>query len=221
MKICGVYKILNKVNGKCYIGSSSDVNKRISTHKRRLLTGKHESPVLQRVYNKYGLSSLEFILLEECSLDQQIALEQKYIDTIKPQYNIALDALAPMAGRKHSEITKLKMSRVPHPKGKDSWSYGKKWSPEFREKVLASRRGFKHSAETRKKMRNTALLKKSHLRMVGANKRAIRDSFNNTFISLVEAAKHWQISVQAVCDNLKGRSKLAKKQVYFRYIESF
>ena len=33
MPICGIYKIGNKVNGKCYIGQSIDIKRRWRQHK--------------------------------------------------------------------------------------------------------------------------------------------------------------------------------------------
>ena len=37
----GVYQIVNKLNGKIYIGSSKNMEKRWHKHKRLLMSGKH------------------------------------------------------------------------------------------------------------------------------------------------------------------------------------
>ena len=57
-KISGIYKIVNKVNGKYYVGSSNDVLKtRFYEHKRLLTKNKHFNVKLQNAWNKYGESN--------------------------------------------------------------------------------------------------------------------------------------------------------------------
>lgn len=50
----GVYKISNSSNGKCYIGSSIDIDRRRLEHFSALLHNKHINQHLQNAYNKYG-----------------------------------------------------------------------------------------------------------------------------------------------------------------------
>lgn len=61
----GVYKILNRKNGKFYIGSSVDIEKRFNSHKKELIAGTHNNKHLQNAWNKYGEDSFEFFVLEE------------------------------------------------------------------------------------------------------------------------------------------------------------
>lgn len=63
--ISGIYSIINKTNGKKYIGSSMDVNRRVKRHLYDLKRGKHHNAYLQRSYDKHGKESFEFIILEE------------------------------------------------------------------------------------------------------------------------------------------------------------
>lgn len=44
----GIYKIINVVNNKLYIGSAVNISGRFSTHKNQLKNEKHHSIVLQR-----------------------------------------------------------------------------------------------------------------------------------------------------------------------------
>ena len=60
----GIYRIVNKVNGKYYIGSSIDIEKRYKRHINELRQGKHHSILLQRAYNKYGEVEFELEILE-------------------------------------------------------------------------------------------------------------------------------------------------------------
>lgn len=129
----GIYKIVNKANGKCYIGSAVHIATRWSGHKSRLSKGTHHSPKLQNAWGKYGSDSFVFEVVElvENKLDL-IAAEQRWIDFVKPFYNIAPTAGSPL-GVKQSDETRLRKS--------------------------IAMRGFKHSEETLEKMRVAAKLR--------------------------------------------------------------
>lgn len=84
----GIYKILNKINNHCYIGSAVNIKSRFATHKNHLKNNKHHSLYLQRAWNKYGEESFEFIILKECNKENLLEAEQSYFDEINPEYNI-------------------------------------------------------------------------------------------------------------------------------------
>lgn len=86
--ISGVYKIFNTVTNQCYVGSSKDTESRWRVHKYLLARQKHTSRILQLSYNKHGLSVFKFSVLEECDPTDLRAVEQRYLDQIKPHYNI-------------------------------------------------------------------------------------------------------------------------------------
>ena len=50
----GIYQIVNKVNDKRYIGSSSNIDNRRKKHLSMLKSGSHENSHIQRSYNKYS-----------------------------------------------------------------------------------------------------------------------------------------------------------------------
>ena len=58
-----------------------------------LLRGKGGSILVKRAVEKYGLENFDFVVIETTDLirDKQtiFKIEQKYIDLLKPQYNIA------------------------------------------------------------------------------------------------------------------------------------
>jgi group I intron endonuclease len=67
----GIYKITCTQNKKVYIGSSGNINQRWYRHKHNLKKNT-SNPNLQNSYNKYGISSLLFQVIEECVLNKLI-----------------------------------------------------------------------------------------------------------------------------------------------------
>ena len=109
--ISGVYCITNIVDRKRYIGSSNNIRKRWSQHRSRLGQNKNESRYLQNAINKYGLEKFIFNIIDTCEPSEELllALEQKYIDLLNPEYNIARVA-GTTRGVKLSAESKRKMS---------------------------------------------------------------------------------------------------------------
>jgi group I intron endonuclease len=54
MATCGIYRIINKINDKFYIGSSDNIERRFSRHLLDLKKNKHDNQHLQNAWNKYG-----------------------------------------------------------------------------------------------------------------------------------------------------------------------
>ena len=91
----GVYSITNTANGKIYIGSSVNIDKRFSGHRNALNKGKHENSHLQRAWDKHGIESFRFAVLCEAESGQDVrSLEQQYLDqlTTGTSYNISKNA---------------------------------------------------------------------------------------------------------------------------------
>jgi group I intron endonuclease len=140
----GVYRWVNIVNGKSYIGSSAQIHRRRNEHIRKLSKQKHENPKLQNAWNKYGPDAFEFEMLTFCPEEDLLWQEQLAINTfdaVKNGYNISLIAGAPMRGRKASAETRAKLSAA----GK-----GKPKSAEHIQKIVEANRGRIVSGETRK-----------------------------------------------------------------------
>ncbi len=143
----GVYQILNKVNGKKYIGSSSRcIHKRWQEHLFLLRNNKHHSQYLQNAWNKHGESSFMFEIIEETNIDLCIDREQYYMDLYKSidrncGYNIAPTAGSNL-GFKHSQRTKDKMSEMQQ--GKNNNRYGTKHSSSTIQKMSYAQKGDKN-----------------------------------------------------------------------------
>lgn len=180
---------------------------------------KHHSIKLQRAWNKHGEQNFEFEILELVLPDILLDIENKYLKKLKPFYNTALDAHAPMAGRKHSENAKKKFRSWKRPKGKDHHLYGKKLSPETIKAMILAHTGSKRNDETKAKMRETAIRINAISRVNRDNqKEKVYDSLGNRFMSMAECAKFWEVSVQTVCDILKGRHYKTRAKVSFYYL---
>lgn len=84
-----VYKIVNKVNGKYYIGMTKQtLIKRFSQHKQNAKMGKNT--YLYNAIRKYGNDNFEIELLLECSNKEECCnLEIEYISKNKNGYNLA------------------------------------------------------------------------------------------------------------------------------------
>lgn len=121
----GIYAIVNRLNGKRYVGSSCYISKRCYEHKRKLKLGTHENQHLQRAWNKCGADSFDFIVLEYVHPEFLLGIEQKYIDKNKRGYNLSRWADAPTTGRHLSPETCAKISAA---------HKGKKMSAEWKEK---------------------------------------------------------------------------------------
>jgi len=79
-KKCGIYRILNTLNKKVYIGSSSNIPKRFSTHKSELKKNKHMNVHLQRSWNIHGESHFKFEVLFNCKDEDKLKKESEEIE---------------------------------------------------------------------------------------------------------------------------------------------
>ena len=109
-----IYCIKNILTNQIYVGSAVDFRIRKIRHKSDLKNNKHHSIRLQYSYNKYGKENFVFEILEEVdNVKLLIETEQRWIDNLKPEYNMTLIAgLNSHLGMKRSDETKQKMSEA-------------------------------------------------------------------------------------------------------------
>lgn len=88
-KICGIYKIENLINGKVYIGQSSDIKKRWYSHKRdsSIETSKNYNYPLYKAFRKYGVDNFKFEIIEECLKEELNDKEIYYIQLYRSYIN--------------------------------------------------------------------------------------------------------------------------------------
>ena len=82
MAKCGIYKITNLINGKCYIGQSVDILRRWRNHKETSKNSSKEAYEypLYRAFRKYGIENFSFEILEECKKEELDIKETFYIN---------------------------------------------------------------------------------------------------------------------------------------------
>ena len=169
----GIYRIINLINNRIYIGSATLFRKRAADHARQLKAQKHCNQFLQRDYNSCGGESFKFDILELVEDKNQLLIrEQFYIDIYFPDkgncYNLCSIA-GSAKGRKLSEETKLKISAglkgnknslgYKHDKYDNAHKH-KPCSAETKEKLSKAATGRKHSALAISKMTGRKLTKK-------------------------------------------------------------
>ena len=186
MNTSGIYSIVNLVNGKIYVGSAINLNKRWKNHKVELRLDRHCNIYLQSAWNKYGEENFSFVVLEYCEREKLIEREQFWIDwnnccDREVGYNLAPKA-GSLLGFKPTPETLAKLSAIR--KGKPRSEAAKAaikagWekrraaggvSEETRRKQSEAQTGKKKSEETRAKMRAKTFTNEQKAKMSAASK---------------------------------------------------
>lgn len=77
---CYVYKIINKINDKVYIGSTVSIKNRFRGHRSQLKRNKHHSIYLQNEWNKYGKENFIFEVICCCPRNETKNYEQWFLN---------------------------------------------------------------------------------------------------------------------------------------------
>lgn len=156
----GIYKIINVVNDKFYIGSAVSFRKRKARHFSELRKGKHNNKHLQHAWVKYGEQAFVFVVIEEVEdRAQLLEAENRWFKQHVGAaycYNIGTDATAPFLGMsgelsptwgyRHTEAAKRAIG---------AHSGGRAHTPESREKIRQFLMGKPKSAAVRAKISAT------------------------------------------------------------------
>ncbi len=146
----GTYRLVDVETGRFYIGSSCNLRKRWKNHVYRLGRGTHPNPILQALWN-VNPDRLLFVVTEQlpgCSTEAILAAEQ-----------VLLDAAGVGRNRRCMNILTVAGSH-----------FGRKRSPQTRERLSIALRGRRPDAEARAKMRAAKIgrpLSPEHRRKIG------------------------------------------------------
>lgn len=165
-QLSGIYRILNKINGNCYIGSSLNVEKRYKHHLSTLRHNSSRCSILQKAFNKYEEDNFEFQVILCCKPEYRLYYEQQLIRELNSQYNVFTNVSdSPLRQFTFTEQSKLKMS-IAHK--------GKKLSEQHKHNISLANKGRVFSKESKDKIRkakqNTTLSQETIKKMSEAKK---------------------------------------------------
>lgn len=111
-----LYRITCLPTGRMYVGSSTQRQRRLQTHRWALRAGRHENSRLQRAWNKHGEAAFVFEHTA-CAFSRQDleVLEQAAIEDVLRQglgFNMNLDVLRPRLGTKMPQAAKDSLSKA-------------------------------------------------------------------------------------------------------------
>lgn len=199
----GIYKIVNKKNGKLYIGSSKTIERRLKDHRRLLSKGTHHSSKLQNAWNKYGEESFLFLVIVECSVDALRGIEKTYIDrynTFRSGYNCSDNTECP------SNVN----------------------TPESIAKGIETRRkngSYRITDETRRRLslsnRTSEIRRINHAKAQAKRKKPTHQydldgNYIATYDSYVDAAIALNLSASTIRKNLCGKTYRYKEFIFSR-----
>jgi group I intron endonuclease len=133
----GIYRWVNNLSQKSYVGSGVDLAKRLKSYFNASELNRNPRPIKHALL-KYEHKNFTLDILEYCSKTELIEREQYYIDLLEPEYNI-LKTAGSLLGFRHSpeNIEKFK---------------SKIFTPEYKEKLSLARKDRIVSQETRNKL---------------------------------------------------------------------
>jgi group I intron endonuclease len=156
---CGIYRIINRINNKSYIGSANNLRTRFYVYysSNRL---NNSNMIIYKAIIKYGYKNFTLDILEYCDSKVLLEREQYYIDNLKPIYNTLTkadssigykhtsDTLDKFKLRKISDTTRINLAKAATNRILDFSS---------RIKISLARKGVKLSDETKSKLSAIAI----------------------------------------------------------------
>jgi len=141
-----VYRWINKLNGKEYLGSTSSAKRRLNTYYDLKTLREVNMPIYNAIL-KHGHENFIFEIIEYCLSEDTIKREQYYLDNFDFEYNVLVKARS-LAGYKHTAETLDKF------KGRQNL-LGFKHLAETLEMLREINTGKVHTEEAKEVMRNS------------------------------------------------------------------
>ncbi len=159
--VSGIYRATHRETGRCYVGSSSNIGRRISCH---LSLCKKRKTCFHSALHRYGADAFDFTVVEECPRADLLAREKHYINEFSSMspygWNYQSEPQANFSGRKHTPESRAKMcashaGTVLSEEHKRKIGLAHKGRPKTesqKQKIREANLGKKVSEETRRKM---------------------------------------------------------------------
>ena len=141
-----VYRWINMLNGKEYLGSTTSAKKRLNTYYNLKTLGKVNMPIYNAIL-KHGHENFIFEIIEYCLPEDTIKREQYYLDNFDFEYNVLANANS-LVGYKHTAETLANF------KGRQNL-LGYKHLPETLKKLREVNTAKVHTEEAKELMRNS------------------------------------------------------------------
>lgn len=200
----GIYAIACVGNGRRYVGSAVNFEKRWKLHIAQLDAEKHGNRHMQRAWLKYGKAAFVFQILEHVSdVKDLICREQFHIDAIGPEFNICRVANSKQ-GVTATPETRAKLSAA-HV-GRPSAKRGIPLSADTKRKISETKTGVKLGpyGEARKEAVAKAMRAGKNA-LTEAEVRAIRE-MDARGVKCPEISKILNRGYYSIHDVLRGRT---------------
>jgi group I intron endonuclease len=232
-----IYRILNKITQKCYIGESKclNINRRWNQHKKTIEHNKGYCPALRDAVIKYGIENFIFTVIIVCFDDDRFKYEKEFIikyNSVVPNgYNLTNggEGGGGFQGKKHSEEVKnkiknsLKQKYIDNPELKKQMSERNKIvmkNPEVKERIkLGILNSDKYQKAIRAPTTNDVKIKISEGLKKYHNENKIKpikikqydnnNSLLNEYTSISEASKESSVTRKAISLYLREKTKIA------------
>lgn len=180
-----VYRWVNNINNKTYVGSSINLTVRLYKYYSIKHLTKYKTPIHNALL-KYGFENFTLEIIEYCEEGiNPIVREQYYFGLLNPEYNVLGKAGSSLGffrnNRKVSEETKKNLSLA---------AAGWILTEEDKKKISDARKGIRLSDETRAKLSTAA----TALRGVPVTVKNLNTNEELEFTSLTDAGKSIGVS---------------------------
>lgn len=205
-----VYALRNTTNGKCYVGSTTQVlRRRLHLHFSLLRRGRHHSYKLQSAWDSVGAAAFSVEVLRVCAVERLCEVEQQLL--AQASYNIADDTRRNGIGRRwighvKKEYRPVGLSNV----RRAEWA-----NQDIRARRIAGLRAALAKPETRERkaraQRGRVMTAEAVARSARAKWRPVFcAALQCTFLSQKHAAAHFGVCVAAVANAVKHGCKIGR-----------
>lgn len=132
-----IYKITNKINGKIYVGySSQTLEKRIKKYHQHIKQSNHQNRPIIRALKKYGFESFSWSIIDNAADKQEMCDKEIF-------WIAFLESTVPSIGYNIST-------------GGEGGNVGRNFTKEHCDKIGEAHKGMRHTKESLKKISNAA-----------------------------------------------------------------